>query len=655
MTDTILDFNTAPRQRELTVIDNIAWEARLDRLRDELRGRAADLTREIFPRARIHAGEARIGDLDGSDGESLAIQLTGDRAGLWHDHATGEGGDLIDLWRATQNYAASEFKRAVEDLEHHLGLAGRPAWTSPVRAVAQQRQKAAAALPKPDHSLGPPVASYHYYSAAGALIGIVRRYHPGGVDEATGKPKKTFRPFTADGAPRMPDPRPLYRLPKITTASVVVLVEGEKCADALETVGVESTTAMGGAKADPAKTDWTPLAGKTVLVWEDNDAAGAGLIERVKPHLEAIGCTVAAIAIPPGKPAKWDAADAVEAGEDIPAIIAGAAPPPAGSVYRVLTIDELATLKPPEWRIDGIFPVYGSSTIYGAFESFKTFAALDMLLPLAVGMPWLGREVKKTSVLYIAGEGQHGLAQRILGWCEARNEGRRPAGFRVLPEAVAIPVAGSLDKLLRTIDALPEPPGVVVLDTITRMSGGGSLNDEKDMQQYVMAMDRLRLHTGGHVMNVGHSGKDREKGLLGSTVLPAAMETIICVERKGDRLTLINSNPKGKQKDGPNFDDIRLKTALSHFTQAGAASSTLVLLPDDEPETSLELDTAPGRPQGAVQTAIMTSLRKAKGAPLGVLRLSGMVGKDIKTIERALSPLSAKGLIKQEGNGWVLV
>lgn len=32
---------------------------------------------------------------------------------------------------------------------------------------------------------------------------------------------------------RAPDPRPLYNLPAITQSSLVVLVEGEKCADAL--------------------------------------------------------------------------------------------------------------------------------------------------------------------------------------------------------------------------------------------------------------------------------------------------------------------------------------------------------------------------------------------------------------------------------------
>lgn len=652
MTD-LLDFNTAPRQSQLEVIDNTAWEARLDRLRGALADRATDLVREIFPRARIHAGEARVGDVDGSDGESMSIGLAGERAGLWHDHATGGGGDLITLWMLTQRYGDSEFKRAVEDLEHHLGLAGKATWTSPVKRVAEQRQKVASALPKADHSLGAPVASWHYMSADGVLLAIVRRYDLAQVDEATGKRKKTFRPFRADGSAGMPDPRPLYRLPKINTASVVVLVEGEKCADALERVGVEATTVMGGAKSDPNKTDWTPLAGKTVLVWEDNDVAGAGLTERVRPFLEAIGCTVSAVAIPAGKPDKWDAADAVEAGEDIAAILQ---PPPAtqASRFTFLTLRQLRDLKPPEWRIEGIFPVHGASVIYGAYESFKTFVALDMLLSLAAGREWMGRPSKPCGVLYIAGEGQHGLAPRTTGWLNARDISD-DIPFLVLPQAVALPTPGDIEDLCRAIDALPWRPGVIALDTITRMSGGGSLNDEKDVQSYVRGMDALRLRSGAHIMNIGHSGKASDKGLFGSIVLPGAVETIICVERKGDRLKLINQGPKGKQKDGPNFDDIALCTRKVEFDQGGAVGSTLILQPDDEVVSDdTDPEKKPARRLGRNQEAVVTALEQAArgGQALGFTRLMTMTNiSDRGTLGNALRALVQQGVIHEVGDG----
>lgn len=651
----MLDFNDA---KPLRAIDPQDWERRLEALRARLRDRARDLVETVFPRARIHGNEARIGDVDGAVGESLAIALAGDRAGLWNDHATGEGGDLIDLWIATQGYAHNEFHKAVEEMEQWCGLSQRPHWNSPVAKVAETRQRQAASEPKPDTSLGPPVGTWHYLSADGALLGIVRRFHLAGqVDAETGKPKKTFRPYNSRGEPKMPDPRPLYRLPNIKNASAVILVEGEKCADALERVGVEATTAMGGAKADPAKTDWSPLAGKQVIVWEDNDAAGSGLTERVRPYLEALGCDVQTMPIPPGKPPKWDAADAVDAGEDVPSLLAQVKPrsAPAPLRFRILTIDELLDVEPPQWRIDGVFPTHGSSTLYGAFETFKTFVALDMMLALASGRDWQGRAAKPCSVLYIAGEGQTGLGMRVSGWMAAHGLTSADMRFRGLPEAVALPTTGDQDDLLRAIDRMEHPPEVIVLDTITRMTGGGSLNDEKDAQAYVRGMDRIRVATGAHMFNVGHSGKDKEKGILGSIVLPAAMETIICVERSGDSITLINSNPKGKQKEGPNFEDIRLAKRTVEFDHKGKALTTIILQPD-EPVVA-----EPAQRLGPLQQKIMTVLEQAArdGQTLGFTRIKMMLQvEDNGNLGRTLRKMADRGVIinvGDEGNQqWML-
>ena len=44
-----------------------------------------------------------------------------------------------------------------------------------------------------------------------------------------------------------PVPRPLYLQPGIATADTIVLVEGEKCAQALIEAGIVATTAMHGA------------------------------------------------------------------------------------------------------------------------------------------------------------------------------------------------------------------------------------------------------------------------------------------------------------------------------------------------------------------------------------------------------------------------
>ena len=70
--------------------------------------------------------------------------------------------------------------------------------------------------------------------------------------------------------------RPLWNLPAIEKAppeSWVVVCEGEPAAEAATACGLLATTSAGGANA-AAKTDWTPVHGRRVLILPDNDTPG---------------------------------------------------------------------------------------------------------------------------------------------------------------------------------------------------------------------------------------------------------------------------------------------------------------------------------------------------------------------------------------------
>ncbi len=91
---------------------------------------------------------------------------------------------------------------------------------------------------------------------------------------------KWIRPMRRNGAgyelgePDFPDGKPLYRLNDLAARAQdgVMVVEGERKADALAKVGVLATTS--GAADSARKADWRPLAGRGVTIWPDNDEAG---------------------------------------------------------------------------------------------------------------------------------------------------------------------------------------------------------------------------------------------------------------------------------------------------------------------------------------------------------------------------------------------
>ncbi|ASV98993.1 DUF927 domain-containing protein [Paraburkholderia aromaticivorans] len=86
--------------------------------------------------------------------------------------------------------------------------------------------------------------------------------------------------------------RPLFGLNALAGAcddQLVFVVEGEKAALALQKMlpSVVVVTSAGGASA-PSKTDWSPLAGRNVVIWRDNDGPGLNYQDRVVQLIRAI-------------------------------------------------------------------------------------------------------------------------------------------------------------------------------------------------------------------------------------------------------------------------------------------------------------------------------------------------------------------------------
>lgn len=126
-----------------------------------------------------------------------------------------------------------------------------------------------AAIKATEARLGQHTGSWVYHDATGVEIARVYRFDHEG--------KKEFRPIhwtsTAWVMGDPPETWPLYNLPQLANADRVFVCEGEKAADLAASLGCTATTSAHGAKS-ARKTDWTPLAGKEVVILPDHDGAG---------------------------------------------------------------------------------------------------------------------------------------------------------------------------------------------------------------------------------------------------------------------------------------------------------------------------------------------------------------------------------------------
>jgi twinkle protein len=86
-----------------------------------LEGRAQEVAEHLLPRGVLQGREWCVGSLAGEHGQSLKICVHGGKVGTWCDFAAnGEGGDLIDLWRAVKRLP---LPAALDDIRRWLGIA----------------------------------------------------------------------------------------------------------------------------------------------------------------------------------------------------------------------------------------------------------------------------------------------------------------------------------------------------------------------------------------------------------------------------------------------------------------------------------------------------------------------------------------------------
>jgi putative DNA primase/helicase len=87
----MMDFN------DVTATPSPSGDGRREEIRSSLLLRLETVLVSLFPAGKSKRGKFVVGDILGSPGDSLEIVLTGEKAGLWTDRATGQGGDIFDL------------------------------------------------------------------------------------------------------------------------------------------------------------------------------------------------------------------------------------------------------------------------------------------------------------------------------------------------------------------------------------------------------------------------------------------------------------------------------------------------------------------------------------------------------------------------------
>ena len=442
-------------------------------------------------------------------------------------------------------------------------------------------------------------------------------------------------------------------LPEIIEAKqsgrAIYLVEGEKAADALTSIGAIATTSHTGAGSWPTEITQY-FAGANVVVIPDNDQPGISYAKRAIAHLLPVVKSIRYLDL--GLMMEGDDAyewvyhakgtrkELAEMARQAPVItdhLQAAEPEPVLSeaynpTPQLLNIEAWDTIKdePVNWIIENVLPEKGFAALYGPPGSYKSFVALDIAEAVATGRQWMGNQVTNSgAVLYIAGEGHGGIGARIKA-CKINHQTQDGAEIYVIRYQLNLrSSADDFNLLMESIDNLIERTGIelrlVQIDTLARAFGGGNENDSQDMGAFIHNAGRLQRKLNCALMVLHHSGKDATKGLRGHSSLLGAVDTQLELqkleqtERKegvaGQGILTIS-----KQKDGQDnlkfgFEMVQININQSKESGLGLDENVSLAVKENQEMIDEQYKTPPKPPSrsgaGGVQKVALDALHKA--------------------------------------------
>jgi len=88
-------------------------------LSQRMASEAASIAQYLLPKGKRQSGEWKAGSTGGEEGKSLSVRLSGAKAGVWADFASGDKGDILDLWVKVRGVSVAA---AMAEAKQYLGI-----------------------------------------------------------------------------------------------------------------------------------------------------------------------------------------------------------------------------------------------------------------------------------------------------------------------------------------------------------------------------------------------------------------------------------------------------------------------------------------------------------------------------------------------------
>jgi putative DNA primase/helicase len=345
--------------------------------------------------------------------------------------------------------------------------------------------------------------------------------------------------------------RVLYNLPELVTANYVAVCEGEKDADNVNALDLESYDKPATRFAATTNFDgagkWRPeysayFVGKHVVIFPDNDSSGRDHAAQVAASISPYARTLRVVTLP-GLPDKGDVSDYLES-HDARQLLAEIKKTPLWTLAEgrllIPAPQFLATVSSEvDWLLAGVIQ-RGSNGFFCSLPKVgKSWASCDLALSLALGLPWLGFEVPRpVKTALVTREDNPALTKwRMKHLLEGKNrtmvelESNLYVNSREQSPQFRLDRADLLGPMIAGLKAIK--PEFVILDVFNIMHSADE-NDNTEMRAVLEQLNVLQREVGCSIGVVHHFNKQAEGNLTqrirGSGAIAGWAEWLIGIE-----------------------------------------------------------------------------------------------------------------------------
>jgi|VirMetMinimDraft_7_1064189.scaffolds.fasta_scaffold05025_5 hypothetical protein len=360
--------------------------------------------------------------------------------------------------------------------------------------------------------------------------------------------KQKYAPFSknTDGSWSLKRPEgnmPIYYTGKAKDKPIIIN-EGEKAMRGAEAIYDGDVCTWHGGVNSWQKADWSPIYGREVWIWPDNDEAGLKCANEIAMMLRKEKCKVKVIQPPKHFEPKDDLWDAkirndFPTSKDLETYIDSCVDKkPKGMVTFTRADEVLKQVDNPDWLIKDVVEKESLMCVFGKPKSGKSFIAIAMACAIAKGDRFYGNKSYTAPVMYVCGEGQRGVKRRLAAWQQGMFD-LTGVPLYLSDRAVRVNDDDDFKMLEAEIEQLQEEVGqigMIVIDTFQRNFVGNE-NSAEDVGNFINKLDGLISHYKCCVCLVHHTGHGNSDRGRGSSVMGASLDYEFKVDRS-DKLVV---------------------------------------------------------------------------------------------------------------------